>query len=45
LLSSGVAYVSCCGVGGVFILSDTGFEIGFDGEGISEVWRFVSWER
>jgi hypothetical protein len=43
LLVSGVAYISCCGVGGVFILSDTGFEIGFDGEGISEAWRLFSW--
>ena len=40
-LVPGVAYVTCCGCwGGMFILENTGVEIGFEGEGIVAKWRY-----
>jgi hypothetical protein len=39
VLISGIAYISTCAADGVFVLSDTGCDIGYEGDGIEERWR------
>jgi hypothetical protein len=39
VLIPSVAYISTCAAGGVFVLADTGCDIGYEGDGIEERWR------